>query len=212
MSHKKRNLWPLLPRPSPSHLKLSVCCYGRRPLISNSLSQTVAVIERVNATMAKNNLPDAVESDSEDETLQELFLRSRNLSGGHAADVNTDVHEEDLEGEQSSSPQKKQKKSRPTPSLDTADVRSIVSFYKDNATKADPSPSEEVLLIRMCEDLEKFTKDEWHPSKFAKRGTKCNCLSHAFCHLGVRMVCANYAMRHFKLDKLIQDQFFVEMY
>ncbi len=88
--------------------------------------------------------------------------------------MNTDVHEEDLEGEQSSSPQKKQKKSGPAPSLDTADVQSIMSFYKDNATKADPSPSEEVLLIRMCEDLEKFTKDEWHPSKFAKHGTKCN--------------------------------------
>ena len=98
------------------------------------------------------------------------------------------------------------------PSLDTADVRSIVSFYQDNATKADPSPSEEVLLIRMCEDLEKFTKDEWHPSKFAKRGTKCGCLSYAFCHSGIHMGFANYAMRHFKLEKLIQDQFFVEMH
>ena len=26
------------------------------------------------------------------------------------------------------------------------------------------------------------------------------------------MVCMNYAIHHFKLDKLIQDQFFVEMY
>ena len=72
--------------------------------------------------MAENNLPDAVESDSEDETLQELFLQSQNLSGGHAADADTDVHEEDPEGEQSSSPQKKQKKLQPKPSHDTADT------------------------------------------------------------------------------------------
>ena len=141
--------------------------------------------------MAQNDLQDAVESDSEDETLQELFLRSRNLSEGHTTDVNTDMSE-DLEGEQSSSPQKTQKKSRPTPSLDTADFRSIVSFYKDNATKANPSLSEEVLLIWMCEEVEKFTKDEWHPSKFAKRGTKRDCLSHAFCNSGVHTVCASY--------------------
>ena len=47
--------------------------------------------------MAEDNPPESVESDSEDETLEELFLQSWNLSAGHAADMDTDVHEEDLE-------------------------------------------------------------------------------------------------------------------
>ena len=72
-------------------------------------------------------------------------------------------------------------------------------------------PSDDNLLLHLCNELKELAAGEYHPDCMGhgSKMTKCECL-HIFCNHAVRMVAANAILAKMKLPKDMEDEFFVQ--
>jgi hypothetical protein len=145
---------------------------------------------------------------------------SVNLSGGHR-DINLDATTNlDLSPSSSAKKKKKAMSKKPLPASN-ASTHQVVEYYKQNETQQSPMPTDDVLLMKLTRELETHSSTPFHLCRTSRgeRMTKCNCLrvllfdkeTETFCSNMV-MAVANYALAHFKLHKMQQDQCFIDLY
>ena len=88
-----------------------------------------------------------------------------------------------------------------------------------NYTAEKPMRHHDDLVVRMVGELEEMattSSTDCHLNKTSRgdKDSKCDCLRRLFTadKSGITLVVANYAVDHFKMNKLMQDQIVVEMY
>jgi hypothetical protein len=88
---------------------------------------------------------------------EEAVGASINLSGNHQ-----DINAEAARPSPSSSAKKKKPTSKKPPPSPDATTRQVIEYYKQNATKESPMPSDAELLIQISSELETHASSEFH--------------------------------------------------